>query len=159
MLSHFGAAIKRFKIVKSAGHTGVVSEMMKSSGGFGTRWMTDLINNIVKEDWITDDWRKGILVPVYKGKCDPLMCGSYRAIRLLKQAMKVLEQQMKVLERRLDVKCQLLYASCVRSSMPYGSETMPLLQMIRWMCSISMKDRSTSEELRRLVGVAYHKCN
>ena len=25
--------------------------------------------------------------------------------------------------------------------------------MIRWMCSISMKDRSTSEELRRLVGV------
>ena len=37
--------------------------------------------------------------------------------------------------------------------MPYGSETMPLLQLIRWMCSISMKDRSTSEELRRLVGV------
>ena len=46
-----------------------------------------------------------------------------------------------------------VYVSCVRSSMPYGSETMPLLQMIRWMCSISMKDRSTSEELRRLIGV------
>ena len=30
---------------------------------------------------------------------------------------------------------------------------MPLLQLIRWMCSISMKDRSTSEELRMLVGV------
>ena len=27
------------------------------------------------------------------------------------------------------------------------------MQMIRWMCSISMKDRRTSEELRRLVGV------
>ena len=25
--------------------------------------------------------------------------------------------------------------------------------MIRWMCGISMKDRRTSEELRRLVGV------
>ena len=37
--------------------------------------------------------------------------------------------------------------------MRYGSETMTLLQMIRWMCGISVKDRSTSEELRSLVGV------
>ena len=27
------------------------------------------------------------------------------------------------------------------------------MQMIRWMCGISMKDRRTNEELRRLVGV------
>ena len=45
------------------------------------------------------------------------------------------------------------------------SETRPLLvdvglkfeiaemQMIRWMCGISFKDRRTNEELRRLVGV------
>ena len=49
--------------------------------------------------------------------------------------------------------------------MTYGSESMPLLadvgfkferaemQMIRWICGVSMKDRRTSEELRRLVGV------
>ena len=58
-----------------------------------------------------------------------------------------------------------VYASCVRSSMIYGSETRSLLvdvwlkfgraemQMIRWMWGISMKDRSTNEELRRLIGV------
>ena len=58
-----------------------------------------------------------------------------------------------------------VYASCIRSSMTYGSETRPLLvdaglkferaemQMIRWMCGISLKDRRTNEELRRLVGV------
>ena len=27
------------------------------------------------------------------------------------------------------------------------------MQMIRWMCGISMTDRRTNEELRRLVGV------
>ena len=27
------------------------------------------------------------------------------------------------------------------------------MQMIRWMCGISMKDRRTNEELRRIVGV------
>ena len=49
--------------------------------------------------------------------------------------------------------------------MTYGSETRPLLvdvglkferaemHIIRWMCGISLKDRRTNEELRRLVGV------
>ena len=49
--------------------------------------------------------------------------------------------------------------------MVYGSETRSLLadvrlkfereemQMIRWMCGVSMKDRRTSEQLRNLVGV------
>ena len=50
-----------------------------------------------------------------------------------------------------------VYASCVRSSMTYGSETRPFLedaglkferaemQMIRWMCGITLKDRRTNE--------------
>ena len=58
-----------------------------------------------------------------------------------------------------------VYASYVRSNMTYGSETRPLLvdvglkferaemQKIRWMCGISLKDRRTNEELRRMVGV------
>ena len=77
------AAIKGLKMEKAAGPTGEVSEMMKAAGGFGSRWMTDLINNIVKDGCISDDWRKSILVPVYKRKCDPLVCGSYRAMKVL----------------------------------------------------------------------------
>ena len=90
------------KIGKAAGPTGVVSEMMKAAGGFGSMWMTDLINNNVKEGCIPDDWRNSILVLVYKGKCDPLVCGSYRAIMLLEQPLKVLEG---VLEKR--IRCQV----------------------------------------------------
>ena len=64
----------------------------------------------------------------------------------------------------LEMKGQV-YASCVRSSMTYRSENRPMLvdvglkferpemQMIRWMCGISLKDRRTNEELRRPVGV------
>ena len=52
----------------------------------------------------------------------------------------------------LEMKGQV-YASCVRSSMTYGSETRPLLvdvglkfertemQIIRWMCGISLNDK------------------
>ena len=64
--------------------------MMEASDGFGSRWMTDLINNIVKEGCILDDWRESILLSVYKEKDDPLVCGSYRAIKLLEQPMKLL---------------------------------------------------------------------
>ena len=59
----------------------------------------------------------------------------------------------------------LVFANCVRNSMTYGSETRPMLvdvglkfereeiQMIRWMCGISMKEKRTNEELKRLFGV------
>ena len=56
-----------------------------------------------------------------------------------------------------------VYASCVRNSLIYGSEARPMLAdvwlkfegaaMIRWKCVVSMKDRRTSEELRKLVGL------
>uniref|UniRef100_UPI00358E0C29 craniofacial development protein 2-like n=1 Tax=Myxine glutinosa TaxID=7769 RepID=UPI00358E0C29 len=44
------------------------------------------------------------LVPLYKGKGDPLECGSYRAIKLLEHGMKVLER---VLERRIRKKVKI----------------------------------------------------
>ena len=73
------------------------------------------------------------------------------------RAFSILDIQSSPLEMKGRV-----YASCVRSSMTYGSETRPLLvdvglnferaeiQMIRWMCGISLKDRRTNKELRRL---------
>ena len=75
---------------------------MKASGGFSTRWMTDLTTNIIKECCIPDDWKMSNQVPVYKGKGDPIVCGSYSAIKLLEKPMKVLER---VLEKR--IRCQV----------------------------------------------------
>ena len=58
-----------------------------------------------------------------------------------------------------------LYSACVRSVMLYGSETWPLKEddinriarteksMIRWMCSVSLRDRVPSEELRARLGI------
>ena len=64
------ADIKGLNMGKAAGPTGVVSEMMKASGGFSSRWITDLINNIVKEGCIPD-WRKSIFMPG-KGSTDTI---------------------------------------------------------------------------------------
>jgi len=46
----------------------------------------------VKEGSIPDDWKSSVVLPVYKGKGDPVECGSYRGIKLLEHAMKVVER-------------------------------------------------------------------
>ena len=91
-------ALRKMKPGKAAGPSGVVSEMLKASDELGVEWMTDLCNVIVRDGKIPDDWKNSLLVPVFKGKGDPLECGSYRAIKLLEQAMKVVER---VLEGRI----------------------------------------------------------
>jgi len=46
----------------------------------------------VKEGSIPEDWKSSVVLPIYKGKGDPMDCGSYRWIRLLEHAMKVVER-------------------------------------------------------------------
>ena len=59
MFSYIFSSISEKGVAK---HTGVVNEMMKASKGFDIRWMTDLIDNIVKEGYIPDYLRKNSLV-------------------------------------------------------------------------------------------------
>ena len=91
-------ALKKTKSGKAPGQSGVVTEMLKASGEIGVEWLVDLCNSVIRERKIPEDWRRSVLVPVYKGKGDPLDCGSYRAIKLLEHGMKVVER---VLEKRI----------------------------------------------------------
>ena len=87
--------------------------------------MTDLINNIVKDGCIADDWRKSTLVPVYKGKGDPLVCGSYRASKLLDQLMKVLERVLETI-----IRCQVSIDDMQFGFMP-GKKTTDAIFIMR----------------------------
>ena len=53
----------------------------------------------MKEGCIPEDWKSSVVLPIYRGKGDPMECGSYRGIRLLEHAMKVVER---ILEHRID---------------------------------------------------------
>ena len=52
----------------------------------------------MKEGCIPEDWKSSVVLPIYKGKGDPIECGSYRWIKLLEHAMKVVE---KIFEHRI----------------------------------------------------------
>jgi len=57
---------------------------------------------IVAQGRIPDDWKSSILLPVFKGKVDPMECGSYRSIQI--HSMKVIEH---VFERRIGEKVKI----------------------------------------------------
>ncbi len=58
-----------------------------------------------------------------------------------------------------------VYAACVRTVMIYGSETWVMnveqqrrlervkMQMVRWMCGVSLRERKTNDELRKMMGI------
>ena len=56
-------------------------------GDIGTQWILDLCNGIVKEGSIPEDWKSSVVLPIYKGKGDPMECGSYRGIMILCSAI------------------------------------------------------------------------
>ena len=120
-------ALKCMKQGKAAGPSGIVVEMMTAGGDLSEDWMTDLINCIITEGRIPTDWTKSTLVPLYKGKGDPLVCGSYRAIKLLEQGMKVLER---VLEKR--IRSQVKIDDMQFGFMP-GKGTMDAIFIVRQM--------------------------
>ena len=66
--------------------------MIQGTGDIGTQWILDLCNGIVKEGSIPEDWISSVVLLFYKGKGDPMECGSYRGIKLLEHAMKVVER-------------------------------------------------------------------
>ena len=52
----------------------------------------DLCNGSVKERWIPEDRKSSVVLPIHKGKGDPMECGSKRGIKLLEYAIKVVEK-------------------------------------------------------------------
>jgi len=44
---------------------------------YGIQWVLDLCNGIVEEGSIPEDWKSSVVLPIYKGKGNPMECGSY----------------------------------------------------------------------------------
>ena len=74
---------------------------------------------------------------MYKGKGDPLVCGSYRAIKLLEQLMKVLER---VLEKR--IRCQVSIDNMQFGFMPGKGTTDAIFIMRKYKRNTKQRRRS-----------------
>ena len=91
-------ALKRMKGGKAMGPDGIPIEVWKSFGDVAIIWLTKLFNLIFRSNMMPDEWRRSILVPIFKNKGDVQSCTNYRGIKLMSHTMKLWER---IIEHRL----------------------------------------------------------
>ena len=90
--------LKRMKGGKAMGPDGIPIEVWRCLGDIAIVWLTKLFNHIFRSNKMPDEWRRSILVPIYKNKGDNQSCTNYRGIKLMSHIMKLWER---VIEHRL----------------------------------------------------------
>ena len=83
-------ALSKMKKGKATGPSGLNVEMILAGGDDIILAITDLINCIIAEHKILDDWHLLDIINCYKDKGDVLLRGNYRGLKLLDQVMKLL---------------------------------------------------------------------
>jgi hypothetical protein len=96
--SEVNDALKRMKGGKTMGPDGIPIEMWRTLGDVAIVWLTKLFNLIFQSNKIPHEWRRCILVPIFKNKGDVQTCTNYRGIKLMSLTTKLWER---IIEHRL----------------------------------------------------------
>ena len=91
-------ALKMMK--KAVGPDELLVEVWMCMGENGIKFLTKLFNRLllVVDEWMPEEWRRSVLIPIYKNKGDAQCCGNYRGIKLRSPTMKKWER---IIEARL----------------------------------------------------------
>jgi len=76
-------ALSHLKNGKATGVCNLLAELLKNAGPDGIKWLTAIFQSVWSSGNIPDDWRRGIILPFYKGKGSRHDCRNYRGISLL----------------------------------------------------------------------------
>ncbi|KAK2902094.1 hypothetical protein Q8A73_011840 [Channa argus] len=109
-------ALKRMKSGKAVGPDDIPVEVWKCLGEVAVEFLSSLFNKILESERMPEDWRRSVLVPIFKNKGDVQSCGNYRGIKLMSHTMKLWER---VVEARLRAEvsiCEQQYGFMPRKS-------------------------------------------
>ena len=88
-LQEITKAISRLKYGKAPGVYHIPLKVVKSAGAPMAEDLRQLFDHVWTSEDIHEDWRKGIILPLFKGKGSKTECGNYRGITLLSVPGKV----------------------------------------------------------------------
>ncbi|KAK3557346.1 hypothetical protein QTP70_026574, partial [Hemibagrus guttatus] len=92
-------ALKRMKSGKAVGPDDIPVEVWKCLGEAAVEFLTSLFNKVLESEKMPEEWRRSVLVPIFKNKGDVQSCSNYRGIaELMSHTMKLWER---VVEARL----------------------------------------------------------
>ena len=91
-------ALRRMKKGKTTWPDELPVEVWKCMGKMDIKFLTRLFNRLLVGEQMPEEWRRSVLIPIYKNKGDIQCCGNYRGIKLMSHTMKVSER---IIEARL----------------------------------------------------------
>ena len=82
-------ALTKMKREKAVGPDGIPVEVWTTLGEMGLHILVRLFNYLLNRKEMPKEWRRSVLVPVYKNKGNAQSCNNYRGIKLMAHAMKL----------------------------------------------------------------------
>ncbi|KAK3516356.1 hypothetical protein QTP70_009412 [Hemibagrus guttatus] len=103
-------ALKRMKSGKAVGPDDIPVEVWKCLGEAAVEFLTSLFNRVLESEKMPEEWRRSVLVPIFKNKGDVQSCSNYRGIKLMSHTMKlwerVVEARLRKTWRKRMIECQ-----------------------------------------------------
>ena len=84
-------ALKKLKKGKVRGPDDIPVEVWLILGDVGIGFLTKLMNSFLKGERMPDEWRKCVVIPIYKDKGNSKECGNYQGIKLMSHMIKLWE--------------------------------------------------------------------
>ena len=98
-------ALRRMKKGKAVGPDELPVDVWKCMGKMGIKFLTRLFNRLLVSERMPEEWRRSVLIPIYKNKGDAQCCGNYRGIKLMSHTMKIWER---IIEARLRDRVEII---------------------------------------------------
>ncbi|KAK3565046.1 hypothetical protein QTP86_032470 [Hemibagrus guttatus] len=109
-------ALKRMKSGKAVGPDDIPVEVWKCLGEAAVEFLTSLFNRVLESERMPGEWRRSVLVPIFKNKGDVQSCSNYRGIKLMSHTMKVWERVVEARLRKVVEICEQQYGFMPRKS-------------------------------------------
>ena len=90
--------LRKMKMGKAKELDDIQVEAWVALGNKDVEFLVNFFNRLLRGEKMLDEWRRSVLVPLYKGKGDIKKCGNYRGIKLMSHTMKLWER---VIEARI----------------------------------------------------------
>ncbi|KAK3546377.1 hypothetical protein QTP70_026172, partial [Hemibagrus guttatus] len=109
-------ALKRMKSGKAVGPDDIPVEVWKCLGEAAVEFLTSLFNRVLESERMPVEWRRSVLVPIFKNKGDVQSCSNYRGIKLMSHTMKLWERVVEARLRKVVEICEQQYGFMPRKS-------------------------------------------
>ncbi|KAK3528212.1 hypothetical protein QTP86_026675 [Hemibagrus guttatus] len=109
-------ALKRMKSGKAVGPDDISVEVWKCLGEAAVEFLTSLFNRVLESERMPEEWRRSVLVPIFKNKGDVQSCSNYRGIKLMSHTMKLWERVVEARLRKVVEICEQQYGFMPRKS-------------------------------------------